>query len=225
MFLVSIAHLYTFSYRPFTEEGRREKLLLRVTSTDHSLTGPLLSSPTDQCGGDPEDPGARLPEKKKILQEKETASNRGSSSIVSANENGHGHGQRIKCTQSGGHQVDVNTETARGSFDIKGRFVNSVLIPRKGGFRPPISGQTSTPTSVKNNGMIAAGTSNRTLKNLDEQTCNQSNSVFSMLDRNFASSAAVRDFNESMPVIVLPSNFTPEKGRVALSRPSDRVSD
>lgn len=51
-----------------------------------------------------------------------------------------------------------------------------------------------------------------------------SSTLMGMLDRNFASNAAVRDFNDSMPIIV-PSNFSPENGTVAISRPSDRVTD
>jgi hypothetical protein len=46
-----------------------------------------------------------------------------------------------------------------------------------------------------------------------------------ILNRHFAGSAAVRDFNESMPVFVLPSNFKPERGQVRASRPSDRVQE
>jgi hypothetical protein len=45
------------------------------------------------------------------------------------------------------------------------------------------------------------------------------------INRHFAGSAAVRDFNESMPVFVLPSNFKPERGLVRASRPSDRVKE
>ena len=220
MFLVSIAHLYTFSYRPFTEEERREKFLLRMTPTDDSLTGPLMCYPTDHHRGDPKDPGDGMQGKRKVFQKKVTASNKGSSSIVSTNELEEG----IMSTSRGSHQLDVNTETTNSNYDNNGRLVAPLLIPRQGGFRLPKLTHGSTTVTSKNNGMVAAGNSNRTMKNLDNQTIDQSKGVFSMLDRNFASSTAVRDFNESMPVIVLPSNFTPEKGRVALSRPSDRVS-
>jgi hypothetical protein len=44
-------------------------------------------------------------------------------------------------------------------------------------------------------------------------------------DRNFATSSAIRDFNESMPMIVLPSNFEPRRGQVVISNPSERVRE
>jgi hypothetical protein len=45
----------------------------------------------------------------------------------------------------------------------------------------------------------------------------------SLFDRHFASSAAVRDFNEAMPVVI-PSSFKPTKGTVVISRPEDRLA-
>jgi len=48
-------------------------------------------------------------------------------------------------------------------------------------------------------------------------------SVTEVLNRHFASSSAVRDFNEAMPVVVLPSNFKPAKGVVIDSDPSERL--
>jgi len=42
-------------------------------------------------------------------------------------------------------------------------------------------------------------------------------------ERHFAGRSAVRDFNASMPVVVLPSDFSPAKGVVVDSRPGDRV--
>jgi hypothetical protein len=50
------------------------------------------------------------------------------------------------------------------------------------------------------------------------------NSVGEVLNRHFASSSAVRDFNEAMPVVVLPSNFIPQKGHVIKSDPSRRLN-
>lgn len=44
------------------------------------------------------------------------------------------------------------------------------------------------------------------------------------LDRHFAASTAVRDFNESMPVLHLPTGFTAQTGSVQRSDPSSRVA-
>lgn len=49
-----------------------------------------------------------------------------------------------------------------------------------------------------------------------------SRTVTEVLNRHFASSSAVRDFNEAMPV-VLPSNFKPSKGIVIDSDPNERL--
>lgn len=45
------------------------------------------------------------------------------------------------------------------------------------------------------------------------------------LDRHFATSTAVRDFNESMPVLTLPTGFKPESGKVMRSDPASRVNN
>ena len=44
-----------------------------------------------------------------------------------------------------------------------------------------------------------------------------------MLDKHFATSAAIRDFNETMPVLVLPSGFEMHRGRVVHSDPASRL--
>ena len=49
-------------------------------------------------------------------------------------------------------------------------------------------------------------------------------SVIEVVNRNFASSTAVRDFNETMPV-VLPSGFVPTKGVTLESNPQQRMSN
>jgi hypothetical protein len=52
-----------------------------------------------------------------------------------------------------------------------------------------------------------------------------SSSVGEVINRHFASSSAVRDFNETMPVVVLPSNFAPTRGIVLHSDPNIRLKD
>lgn len=47
----------------------------------------------------------------------------------------------------------------------------------------------------------------------------------SILEKHFATSSAIRDFNESMPVLVLPSNFAAKKGEVVLSDPQSRLRE
>ena len=50
-----------------------------------------------------------------------------------------------------------------------------------------------------------------------------SNNKMGIFSSNFATDSAIRDFNESMPVIVLPSNFKVMKGSVILSDPKERL--
>ena len=44
-----------------------------------------------------------------------------------------------------------------------------------------------------------------------------------LLQRHFAAESAVRDFNEAMPVLSLPSRFQPARGRVVRSDPEERL--
>jgi uncharacterized membrane protein YgcG len=46
-----------------------------------------------------------------------------------------------------------------------------------------------------------------------------------LLDKHFAASSAIRDFNEIMPVVVLPSAFHMQSGRVVQSDPSSRLRE
>lgn len=49
-------------------------------------------------------------------------------------------------------------------------------------------------------------------------------SLGSMMNRNFATGAAIRDLNETMPVVVLPTSFKPAaRGEVVHSDPSQRI--
>lgn len=44
------------------------------------------------------------------------------------------------------------------------------------------------------------------------------------LDRHFATNSAIRDFNEAMPVLTLPTGFTAHRGRVVRSDPASRLN-
>jgi hypothetical protein len=50
-------------------------------------------------------------------------------------------------------------------------------------------------------------------------------SSISLFDRHFAAGTAIRDFNESMPVVVLPSTFQVKKGKVIQSDPATRIQE
>lgn len=59
---------------------------------------------------------------------------------------------------------------------------------------------------------------------ISSSNANQSGrSLAQTLDRHFATSTAVRDFNDSMPVLTLPTGFKPEIGRVLRSDPASRL--
>ena len=49
--------------------------------------------------------------------------------------------------------------------------------------------------------------------------------VGDLMDRHFSTSSAVRDFNETMPVVVLPSSFVATRGVVVHSDPSERLKE
>mmetsp|Transcript_26230 Transcript_26230/g.56757 ORF Transcript_26230/g.56757 Transcript_26230/m.56757 type:complete len:83 (+) Transcript_26230:296-544(+) len=46
-----------------------------------------------------------------------------------------------------------------------------------------------------------------------------------LLDKHFAASSALRDFNEIMPVVVLPSGFHMQHGRTIQSDPRSRLRE
>lgn len=238
MFLVSIAHLYTFSYRPFTEDGRREKLLLVTSPMEHSLSGPLMSFPTHLYREDVKEQDGNARKKRSFLPKKVRVSRRG----------GGGPADNNSTPLSTHGDIHRNTDpTISSSSRSSNGYDVAVPIPRNSGtsedagFRAHVGIVSHTAHTVAHGSNLTLSSHNipfipvssssssisssRTTIQSAERTDNQSNGMLSMLDRNFASNAAVRDFNESMPVIVLPSNFTPEKGRVALSRPSDRVTE
>lgn len=171
---MSIAHLYTFSYKPFTTEGRRAKLLASLTCSEDTLKGPLIPFPAAVVHGLPL-------------------------------EQGGDSGKRGFFQRDRGSNSNLSLDASMSTAEVYG--LNPLHFKSK-------SSSMSQSAFNGHRGHINAGHSG-----------SNSNTMLGILDRNFASNAAVRDFNESMPVIVLPSNFTPEKGRVALSRPSDRVSE
>ena len=103
------------------------------------------------------------------------------------------------------------------------RFATGKRAGRGQGQRP-LAEATATATASTS---LASGADRlhlNTLKGQRHEGQRGSSTLMGILDRNFASNAAVRDFNESMPIIV-PSNFSPENGTVAVSRPSDRVTE
>ena len=58
---------------------------------------------------------------------------------------------------------------------------------------------------------------------LDSNSSGNNSNQNSLLNKNFASRTAVRDFNENVPVVVLNSNFVPTKGVTVYSDPRDRL--
>ena len=109
------------------------------------------------------------------------------------------------------------------------RFATGKRTGRGQGQRPLAEATaTATATATTTASTSLASGADRlhlnTLKGQRHEGQRGSSTLMGILDRNFASNAAVRDFNESMPIIV-PSNFSPENGTVAVSRPSDRVTE
>lgn len=112
----------------------------------------------------------------------------------------------------------------------QGRHVSKLPSPSPPGTKDPRSkfatGRRAGPDSTADATASMGGIMHLKVSKGQRQGEGQrgSSTLMGILDRNFASSAAVRDFNESMPIIV-PSNFSPENGTVAVSRPSDRVTE
>lgn len=194
MFLVSFAHLYTFSYKPFTEGGKMEKRSLAFKDRDsHSLEGPLIPFPVS-LSTEP------LPFREKYKQQ----------------------------TQKGKRDFEKFVDKDRG----KVACVAALYIPpnQTKDSRPRFAtGRMARPGTAADATSSLPSAGDRLHMNIAKgqrqgEGQRGSSTLMGMLDRNFASNAAVRDFNDSMPIVV-PSNFSPENGIVAVSRPSDRVTD
>jgi len=52
-----------------------------------------------------------------------------------------------------------------------------------------------------------------------------SKQVQKLLSSHFAADSAIRDFNDSMPIIHIPTNFEVRKGSVILSNPASRLKE
>lgn len=72
-------------------------------------------------------------------------------------------------------------------------------------------------------GLLRSGSAQRLVDSVNSVAKNAGSAALDILDRHFAGSTAVRDFNEAMPVIVLPTSFVPKRGAVVLSSPEDRL--
>lgn len=252
MFLVSIAHLYTFSYRPFTEEENNEEkneaLLLalaveeegyvksgRGSSKDgsddmkesmrhsytpsSSLLGPLLSVSTVETH---------------ISSSPSRNSKNKKDSKVSVSHELHASSTPKGSQLNYFNQIQTSTKSIKPSNKNKEKEKEKRKIHNK----PLIVTKVTTPTTAMNgsiNSLIDNTNNNHTnnktsnkSKNMilkNDSTNKSTNNSTNILNSNFASSGAIRDFNKAMPVIVLPSNFTPEKGMVMTSRPGDRVKE
>jgi Organic solute transporter Ostalpha len=221
MFIVSIAHLFTFSYKPFTSEGQRGQLLSAVEA--------LNSTPVSKMGG------------------------RGSASILSklkmktAATNAYASPATATTTDL---DTDVYSldETKITDADIEASLSFWTVTPQQSQRQSNIptavtarsSKSTGTSTSSSTSSARAAATDAATSGTLRAMRMplqikgrgsGNSNRGFgegeraSFIDKHFAGSAAVRDFNEAMPMVVLPSGFQPGPAQVVVSRPADRLRE
>ena len=154
----TVAHLYTFSYVPFTVEGQRARLMQAVEA--------LMTDDGDLRG-------------RKSRSRSQSQSPRDGAYGAGFGGAGTGGGEE----KSG----DGDEELATGAAAwLRGRPDGQS------------GGPAAPPTAARS-------------------------SVAQFLERHFAGRSAVRDFNASMPLVVLPSDFVPGKGVVVDSRPGDRV--
>lgn len=198
MFAVSVAHLFTFSYKPFTEENRiAKRTATLIDSNDSTLEGPLI------------------PLSESYIHDS------------SGEERQQNIYRKIKDRE---RVQDLDGGSGR-TYTVGSLYAPPTHRPKDAGNHAPtlISRSESQVTQgvLRNIGPAVVTHPSRRPKTQEgvPQSQQSVNIIMSIFDRNFASKAAVRDFNESMPVIVLPSSFVPEKGTVEVSRPSDRVSE
>lgn len=78
---------------------------------------------------------------------------------------------------------------------------------------------------VDNSSVPAARESRRRGRDLAGAVKTGINSAMHVMDRHFASSTAVRDFNEAMPVLNIPTNFEAKRGQVIRSDPNERLRE
>lgn len=198
---MSVAHLFTFSYKPFTEENRLAKRTEAfIDSSESALERPLIPQPEAyiyESGS-----GKRLQKKQKKCTNRDN---------VQVLDGGSGRTYTVGSLYAPpSHRPRDDGKTVPTVITKSENQVSQSLLRSTG---PAVVNHACRRSQLQD-GASQSGTRQQSV-----------NIIMSIFDRNFASKAAVRDFNESMPVIVLPSSFVPEKGTVEVSRPSDRVSE
>lgn len=281
MMLVSIAHLYTFSYKPFVEGGSESEYV--AVSDDESINSGRATTLNKTSHGTGTSTNSSTGDYRRRRL--------GEYARVGSTEDDDGEdGTRERINSSNGHSSGMPREEPMKLFSIRGQSgyrPPSQLAPSSStasstvynalhgqplemepsdatthasasyditdSLRAPVlRGSTLRPTlpitASSNNGSASSSSSAMNSANhrnapsqfdLEQDVTGHrkrsvgatavsgakaaSRSVTEVLNRHFASSSAVRDFNEAMPVVVLPSNFKPAKGVVIDSDPNERL--
>eukprot|EP00981_Chlorochromonas_danica_P003559 scaffold659_cov192-Ochromonas_danica.AAC.72 len=170
MVMVSVAHLYAFSYEPFVEGYD----LLR-SEGDNSLSRNVLPSKTNR----------------KVKRNVKLSSLPVSSAASPASSSTYSP----PCISDSLDDPEVGINVKQRAAELEARvFTSQAHLQR--------------PSQLK-----------AIIKGVQEQ------SVGELLNKHFAADAALRDFNESMPVLVLPTSFNAERGIVIRSDPAQRLAD
>ena len=213
MFLVSVAHLFTFSYKPFSEVEMKKKRLKEFSEMTMgvSLKGSLIQS---QNSAAPASTGNSS--KKKDDKSRNQNNTNEYRVLVKDKDSG-------KIGGVANLYVPPNSETRQGRSNSRSISIDDTRNKNEKKKNAVSYVQTDVipPITVEGEGDVDLSS----IPKSNSGSKGSKNILMGIIDRNFASGAAVRDFNESMPIIVLPSNFTPQKGHVTVSRPSDRISD
>lgn len=225
MMIVSIAHLYTFSYTPFliSNESMKQRLLVPAEDPDEEILNRKFRNSSNEnrgSGTSASFKGFRLPRfaentddivpSSSVIQpmsldlsslpgsqrSNQSTGNKKTSTVSAISA-------KVKSMVSGGNSSTVNSNPA-----VRLGFENGALERYEP--YPPSASSSGVGSRKLNGGNVGV--------NLSEET-------ISLFDRHFAANAAIRDFNETMPVVVLPTQFQPKKGLVVRSDPASRVEE
>jgi len=210
MVVASVTMQVAFTYRPYTAEALRQSLFERVAQGAAFAYSPLergeVCAPMNYFGLDDQlvsTYASQVQQKKDLQNKKETQRDAlGVKMSPHAPRSLVGGPGKKQCTVSAGVDPDSEDVDDIVLFSIDGEIATS-RQQELGIYSPATAHQLESTATISGQ--------------------NAPSSTSALLNRNFASATALRDFNQMLLPVLLPTGFEPSKGVVVYSNPLDRM--
>jgi hypothetical protein len=220
MFVAAVAFTYTFSYEPFVEGYVNPKLAYQYggeTEYDEEHAAVMegfMRSNSAGSGGGSDRAGSGLP----YHVDPQRSKSPGSAGKSSKGTRSKGLLNMVRSGRSSrppgaGKKGTANDGTASSSASYQ-------LVPM-----PAEDSAHGDAPDNQQSRRIGSGTGPGSRDRRHENAVSQQSEAGSdnLLNKHFAADAAIRDFNETMPLVVLPSGFEMHRGLVVNSDPQARL--